>query len=121
MTKEIVIATRDKFKEAGLDIVSIMLDENVNFSSRDSFLLWDDANGLLTIITTYQDTMMSANKSRRGEIVVTGYDSIVTISAVPDLDKIDTWLPAVAKGVTDVDGDKIKNSFKQITDSKYFL
>ena len=121
MTKEMVIATRDKFKEAGMDIISVMLDENVNLSSRDSFFLWDDANGLLTLITAYQDTMMSANKSRRGEVLVTGYENIVTMSAVPDLDKIDTWLPVVTKGVADLDEDKIKNSFKQITDSKYFL
>lgn len=119
MTKAAIIAARKKFSDAKVDTVSIMTDENISFSSRDAFLLWDDANELLLVICPRQNTVGS-DKNHRGELCITEYDKIVCMSAIPDLSKLDSWLPEFVKG-TNADINQIKNSFNQIMEDKYFV
>ena len=118
MTKKNLIKARTTFESCGIKNISVMTDENVKFSSLDSFLLWDDTNDMLVIITANQEP--AAKKSNRAEVVMVDYDSIVYISSFPDVTKIDQWLPKVTDGLT-ADIDRIKQSFRQVTDEKYFL
>lgn len=120
MTKAAIIAARKRFESVSACKIGIMTDENVNFNSRDSYLLWNDDEELLLIINPQQNTIESSDKKYRGELIVTEYDKIVYMSAIPDLSKIDTWLPEFVKG-TDADINRIKNSFKQITNDDYYV
>lgn len=117
MTKAQIVETREKFKTIGGSI-TVIIDENYNFSDRSNYLIWDDDKEILTVIGP--NKMSSANADdNRGEIRVVGYDNIVTLHMVPDLAKIDEWIGEIT---TDSDlSTSIKNSFKRITSDKNFV
>ena len=118
MTKENVIKMRNAFKKTG-GYISIMINENYVFSSNDSYIIWNDNTETLTVISSNNNTQQVPTPSHRGSVYFTQYDDIVCIKIVPELDKIDEWLKEFTNDETLKTN--IKNSFKVLTDSKYFV
>ena len=117
MTKANVVSIRNKLKAINDDYIKVLIDENYNFTTRDSFLDWDDAAELLTVIMPTKNTQMTATKSHRVEIQVFEYDRIISLSTVPkSLDN--SWIAGIIKNTKQVE--TIKNRIEIITKDEYF-
>lgn len=117
MTKANVVSIRNKLKAINDDYIKVLIDENYNFTTRDSFFDWDDAAELLTVIIPNNNVQMTATKSHRAEIQVFEYDRIISLSTVPkSLDN--SWVDGIIKDTKQAE--TIKNRIKIMTNDEYF-
>lgn len=91
MTLENVKLFRDTYFK-GCDNISVMINENYNFDSREAFLVWDDDKELLKVIGPNSELAMVNAPNRRLEVFCIPYDQIVWIKSVPNSDDIATLL-----------------------------
>lgn len=88
MKKETIISTRDNLlKDRTLDMV-VMIDENYKFSTRNSYLKWDDTKEVLTVISPLHSPSESPDSTKQiAEVTTVNYDNIVYISGLVNVEK----------------------------------
>ena len=97
---------------------AIHVDENYTFISNEGYIIWDDANQMVTVIAPNKNTQEVPSKNHRINIFRFEYERICMMSVVPDTNKIDEWL---GEFVTDNDTKKnIKHSVEVLSSDKYF-
>lgn len=116
MTKAQVLKIRQNIPS---DRISVVIDENIEVDTRTGYLLWNDTDEILTFIIPNDNSIETSDVNRRGKVLFTSYENIVTITCIPDLSEIKTWLPKIC---TDKEMQtRIENSFNQITAERFYV